>query len=97
MKEVLVLVLAAVPIVPFAASCAKSPEPAGTEPVETDKTLDAILAAEPVMDPVVMNSQVGFDFALFRSVAAQDSTKNVVLSPASAKIALAMAYNGASG
>jgi serine protease inhibitor len=37
----------------------------------------------------------GFDFALFREVAGEDSG-NVVLSPLSARIALAMAYNGAS-
>jgi serpin B len=38
----------------------------------------------------------GFDFALFREVYGEDGGENVCLSPLSARIALAMAYNGAS-
>jgi serine protease inhibitor len=39
----------------------------------------------------------GFDFNLFRQVAEEDSGENVVLSTLSAKMALAMVYNGADG
>lgn len=39
----------------------------------------------------------GFDFGLFQRVLAEESGGNVVLSPFSARLALAMAYNGASG
>jgi serine protease inhibitor len=42
-------------------------------------------------------SPTGFDFNLFRRAAEGDSGENVVLSTLSAKLALAMAYNGASG
>ena len=38
----------------------------------------------------------GFDFALFREVMEEGGEENIVLSPLSARIALAMAYNGAS-
>jgi serine protease inhibitor len=37
----------------------------------------------------------GFDFALFKEVTQKDGANNIVLSPLSARVALAMAYNGA--
>jgi len=91
LKKILALVLAILFLVPLAAGCAKS-----SPPLETDESNDLAMSNEPIMDPLTLN-QVGFDFAFFRSVASQDQFANVVLSPISAKIALAMAYNGASG
>ena len=93
MRKIISLALAILILVPIAAGCTNKSSP----PLETDESEDLVLSNEPVMDPVDMNNQVGFDFALFRSIVSEDQNKNVVLSPISAKIALVMAYNGASG
>jgi serine protease inhibitor len=63
--------------------------PTGGESGVTRLTESQALAAR------VETRTTGFDFALFSEVAGEDSG-NVVLSPLSARIALAMAYNGAS-
>jgi len=41
--------------------------------------------------------QLGFDFNLFHEIAVNNPDKNVIISTVSIKLALAMAYNGASG
>jgi serine protease inhibitor len=49
------------------------------------------------MADVVEKGGTDFDFALFRQIVEESPNENVVLSPLSAKIALTMAYNGATG
>ena len=49
------------------------------------------------MADVVQKGGTDFDFALFQQIVEGSPDENVVLSPLSAKIALVMAYNGATG
>jgi serine protease inhibitor len=49
------------------------------------------------MGASLKTSPTGFDFEIFQRVTQEDSLKNVILSPLSARISLAMTYNGASG
>jgi serine protease inhibitor len=77
----LVILLLTLPIV---AGCGGKTTP--TEPVKKEvKSYD--LRAE----------SAGFAFGLFHGIASDDYGANIVLSPLSAKLALAMAYNGAVG
>ncbi len=46
---------------------------------------------------ILRSESSDFAFGLFHGVASEDYSGNIVLSPVSAKLALAMAYNGASG
>jgi len=50
-----------------------------------------------VLGYVADTYNAGFDFGLFQQVVSENYDANVVLSPFSAKLALAMAYNGADG
>lgn len=86
-KKILVAAVALLLTLPVLAGCgggSAQKEPA--EPV--DKEVEGYkLRAE----------SGGFSFGLFGQVASEDYGQNVVLSPLSAKLALAMAYNGAAG
>ncbi|MBN2026492.1 MAG: serpin family protein [Actinobacteria bacterium] len=84
MKKVLVPAVILLMLVPVIAGCGSSSSP--DEPVNK-KAKSYNLRAE----------SSGFAFGLFGQVMNEDYGENVVLSPLSAKLALAMAYNGASG
>lgn len=64
-------------------------QPGGEEGITTMSESQALAAR-------VETYTTGFDFALFREVMAEGGGENAVLSPLSARLALAMAYNGAS-
>jgi serpin B len=82
LRKILAIVLAASLLIPLAAGCGglSTSEPAQTGP----------LAYE------LVTGYTGFEFGLFQQVVSRDYSGNVVLSPVSAKMSLAMAYNGAS-
>lgn len=84
MKRIVVSVLILLVVLPILAGCGGGSK-VDKPPTKEVKSYD--LRAE----------SARFGFGLFRQVAAQDSGSNVVLSPVSAKLALAMAYNGAVG
>jgi len=63
-------------------------QPGGEEGITTMSESQALAAR-------VETYTTGFDFALFREVMAECGGENTVLSPLSARLALAMAYNGA--
>lgn len=84
MKRAVVPIVILLLLVPILAGCGG--EPKGEKPARKD-----------VKDYELRAESAGFGFGLFRQVAAQDPGSNVVLSPVSAKLALAMAYNGAVG
>ena len=84
LKKALVPALVLLMAIPVIAGCGSS-----SSPVEPDnrKVKSYNLKAE----------SSDFAFGLFGQVASEDYGSNVVLSPLSAKLALAMAYNGAEG
>ena len=84
MKRAVVPIVILLLVVPILAGCGG--EPKGEKPARKD-----------VKDYELRAESAGFGFGLFRQVAAQDPGSNVVLSSVSAKLALAMAYNGAVG
>jgi len=49
------------------------------------------------VDGTLVSANTGFAFSLFRELVAEDSGKNVFISPLSISMALAMTYNGAEG
>jgi len=63
-------------------------QPGGEEGITTMSESQALAAR-------VETHTTGFDFALFREVMVEGGGENTVLSPLSARLALAMAYNGA--
>ncbi len=92
LKKILLAGFTFLLLIPLAASCSGT-----ARPLEVDESTNEVLSDQQAMNPVAMNNQIGFDFELFRSAVYGDKGANVVLSPASARMALAMAYNGASG
>ena len=84
MKKVLIPAVVLLLLAPVIAGCGDSASK--KEPVKR--------AAE---DYNLKAESSGFAFGLFAQVISEDYGENVVLSPLSAKLALAMAYNGASG
>ncbi len=84
MRKILVPAVILLMAVPLIAGCGSSSSP--SEP-ENNKVKSYSLQAE----------SSDFAFGLFQEVASDDYSGNIVLSPLSAKLALAMAYNGATG
>lgn len=89
---------------------AKAPEqnPAGKKPGETEKKPQAnpgkkssgtpfYSKAGYVFDTKLVAANTRFGFKLFSELARQDAGRNIFISPQSVAVALAMAYNGASG
>ena len=75
-------------------------EPASppVQPAEPEEPLPDPGDESPVIPTVEINSASShFDFALFEQLTAQAPATNVVLSPLSVRMALAMAYNGSDG
>ncbi len=86
MKKALGLLAIILLVVPVVAGCASAAPPnPQPEPV----------AYEPASIAGARNSE--FDMSFFHQVALAEAGKNVVLSPLSLRLALAMTYNGASG
>jgi serine protease inhibitor len=83
-RRILVPLIVLLMSFPFAAGCGG--QPPLTEPQEKE-----------VKSYILRTEHPDFAFGLFHGVTSDDYSDNVVLSPVSAKLALAMAYNGASG
>jgi serine protease inhibitor len=84
LRKIFVPLMILLMALPFVAGCGG--QPPQTEPAEND-----------VKSYILRTESPGFAFGLFHGVASEDYSGNIVLSPVSAKLALAMAYNGASG
>jgi serine protease inhibitor len=65
-------------------------------PTPTPNYLDP-LAQAPTVDPALTQAQLDFGFALLAQLRQQTPDQNVLVSPTSVALALAMAYNGAGG
>ncbi len=86
MKKTLVLAAIILLVAPVLAGCA-SASPPQPQPEATGYDAEAVAAAR----------NTDFDMSFFHTVAAADAGNNVVVSPLSLRLALAMTYNGASG
>jgi serine protease inhibitor len=89
-KRAVVLLLVCLVALPLAAGCTGT-ENASVVEVEAPVYQLADFSYQPD------TGNYSFDFNLFRQVVKESGATNLVLSPLSAKIALAMAYNGATG
>ncbi len=85
MKKALGLVAIILLVAPVVTGCAGSAAPPSPEPVAYEA--QAVAAAR----------NTDFDMSFFHQVATDEAGKNIVLSPLSLRLALAMTYNGASG
>jgi serine protease inhibitor len=83
-KRIFVLMTAVLLAMPLFAGCGGSPGPGGTAKTEEKSYRLRAEASD-------------FAFGLFQQIASGDYGANIVISPLSAKLALAMAYNGAVG
>jgi serpin B len=77
-------------------------QPAGASPAIAPRTpfspsKPPTVAQNMTVNPKFMDASTRFGFKLFSAVAKQEAGKNVFISPSSVAIALAMAYNGATG
>jgi serpin B len=66
-------------------------------PQPAQPTQQAAMQKPSAVDPKLVTANTKFGFKLFSEVLKQDGKQNVFVSPSSVAIALAMAYNGASG
>ncbi len=89
MKKAFGLLAIILLIVPVVAGCASSASPPQPQPQPGP------VAYEPASVAGARNTE--FDMSFFHQVASAEAGKNVVLSPLSLRLALAMTYNGASG
>ncbi len=88
MKKALVLVSIILLVIPVVAGCTSpNPPQPNPEPEATGYNPAAVAAAR----------NTDFDMSFFHQVASQEAGNNVVVSPLSLRLALAMTYNGASG
>ncbi len=88
MKKALVLASIILLVIPVVAGCASGAQPQPSpHPEGTGYNAEAVAAAR----------NADFDMSFFHQVAGQEEGNNVVLSPLSLRLALAMTYNGASG
>jgi serine protease inhibitor len=89
-------------IVFFALAACSAPEPAPSvtpapTPTPTPPSAPTETAQVPPVDPKFSAAQNAFGVALFKQIAQTEKNKNLFVSPSSAAVALAMAYNGARG
>ncbi len=88
MRKTLVLAAIILLVAPVVAGCATaSPPQPNPNPEATGYNAEAVAAAR----------NTDFDMSFFHQVASAEAGNNVVLSPLSLRLALAMTYNGASG
>ncbi len=73
---------------------AQPPEP---PPYLNQENLQSPLAQAPTMDSALTQAQLDFGFALFDQLRQAAPDENLLVSPTSVALALAMAYNGAGG
>jgi serpin B len=86
-KRVILSALVLVLVIPLISGCGDS----SSQPTPSD-----LIPSDPSVKSYNLKAESGdFAFSLFQQVASGDYEDNIVLSPLSAKLALAMAYNGA--
>jgi serine protease inhibitor len=80
----------------FSWACSPAPT-VGSEPAPTLQAAPIPSHQTPLISPQLTTANTQFGFKLLTQLLAQDSQRNIFVSPPSVAIALAMTYNGANG